>query len=125
SNDPHMRTPIRNGDASNYTLMVGDEKIGEIDYWHLIREAYPKGIYLHGGRYYRVRDVFRNSRTVSLVQEFTRNLTVPVINTSFSKRMIASVTEFNDIIIHKGTFEVTARLISVSEKKRDGETVKH
>ena len=122
--DPHMQTPIRNADARNYAIAIGDEKIGEIDSWHLLREAYPKAIYLHGGRPYRVTNILTGERLIRVRPERTRNLTNPVIRTSISTRRVRAVTEYSDITIKMAEFDVTERLIAVQEKSRGGETVR-
>lgn len=117
-----MQTPIRSSDAQNYKLMMGDEAIGEIDQWHLLREAYPKAIYLHGGRRYRVQDIFRNRREIRLNAERSFNRTVPLVRKSVRTRRVRSVTEYPGITITEADVEVTERLIAVQEKKPDGTT---
>ena len=123
SNDKHIQTPIRSSDAQNYKLMVGDDSIGEIDQWHLLREAYPKAIYLHGGRRYRVQDIFRSRREVRLNPERSFNRTVPLTRKSVRTRRVRSVTEYPGIVVTEADVEVTERLIAVQEKKPDGSTV--
>jgi len=124
SDDPHMRTPVRSSDARNYKLMVADDEIGEIDPWHLIREAYPHAVYLHGGRPYRVTDIFKSSREIRLVPEHSRNLTDPRINTAVYTRRVRAVTKYPNIIVKMADFEVTERLVAVLEKNRSGDTIK-
>jgi DEAD/DEAH box helicase domain-containing protein len=121
--EKHMQTPIRSSDGSNYKLMVNDDVIGEIDQWHLLREAYPHAIYLHGGRRFRVQDIFRSKREVRLVREKSRLRTVPVIRKSLRSRRVRSVAEYPGITITEADLDVTERLIAVQEKKPDGTTV--
>jgi DEAD/DEAH box helicase domain-containing protein len=123
SDEPHMRTPVRTNDSSNYTLKVQDESIGEIDAWHMIREAYPKGIYLHGGVSYRVKDILRGTKEIRLSREFTRNITIPRVNTSVRTRQIRAITRYPKIQIKLAGFEVTARLVAIQEKTRAGELI--
>jgi DEAD/DEAH box helicase domain-containing protein len=104
--------------------MVGEEQIGEIDPWHLIREAYPHAMYLHGGRPYRVADIFKSSREVRLVPEHSRNLTDPHINKAVYTRRVRAVTKYPHLIIKMADFEVTERLVAVLEKTRSGDIVK-
>ena len=124
SDKPHMRTPVRSSEGRNYKLMVGDDDIGEIDAWHVIREAYPHGIYLHGGRAYRVSDIFKSNREIRLIPDPTRNVTDPQINVSVYTRRIRAVTKYSNILIKMADLEVTERLVAVREKNRSGDVVK-
>ena len=121
--EKHMQTPIRSSDAENYALMVGDDAIGQIDQWHLMREAYPHAIYLHGGRRYRVQDIFSRTRQVRLLPERSRLRTVPVLRKSVRSRRVRSVIEYPGLTITETDLDVTERLIAVQEKKPDGEKV--
>jgi DEAD/DEAH box helicase domain-containing protein len=123
ADDPHMQTPIRNADAKNYSLMVGDNKIGEISSWHLLREAYPKAIYLHGGSRYRVAGIARGQQIVRLHADRTHNLTTPVIKTAIRTRRVRAVTEYSHLIIKMADFDVTERLVAIQERKRSGDLV--
>jgi len=99
SSDPHVRTPVRNGSTQNYRLVLDGEAIGSIDPWHLIREAYLQAIYLHGGRRYRVTDIFRSQLEVRLVPEKSRNFTQPHINKKVHTRRPRAVRETHEIVI--------------------------
>ena len=123
STEKHIQTPVRSSDAQNYQLKLGDEPIGEIDQWHLLRETYPHAIYLHGGRRYRVQDIFRSKREVRLVPERSANRTVPLIRKSVRTRRVRSVTEYPGLAITEANLEVTERLIAIQEKKPDGQTI--
>jgi DEAD/DEAH box helicase domain-containing protein len=122
SQDKHSQTPIRSSDGRNFKLMVGAEEVGEIDQWHLLREAYPHAIYLHGGRRFRVDDIFRSRQEVRLHIERSANRTVPVIRKAVRIRRVRSVSEYPGVIITEADLEVTERLIGIQEKKPDGQT---
>lgn len=124
SDDPHMRTPIRNSDARNYALMLADEQIGEIDPWHLLRESYPHAIYRHGGRPYRVTDIVKGQRLVLLRREPSRNETIPVIRSSIATRQVRAVSNYPSARIMMADFDVTERLVSIQERNRAGDVVK-
>ncbi len=129
SDDPHMRTPIRNASDRNYRLIVKDKSgiendIGEIDPWHMLREAYPKGIYLHGGRAFRVIDIFRSRREIRLRPDFSHNITIPILKKTVYQHLIRSVQKYPNITIKLANLEVTERLISIQEKNRKGEIIK-
>lgn len=127
SDDKHMRTPIRSSDNQNFTLIEegGAEarSIGEIDYWHMLREAYPHAIYLHGGRRYRVRDILRTRREVRLAQEWTPNRTIPIVKKTVLTRQPRRLCQYPDVTIVEAGIEVKELLIAVQEKKITGETV--
>jgi len=121
--DPHMRTPVRNADA-NYSIEIDGRKIGEIDSWHLLREAYHDAIYLHGGRPYRVVGILYGEKVVRLRPEGTRNLTTPVIHTGIRTRRIRELTEYPSVRVKMADFDVTERLVAVQEKSRSGDLVR-
>ena len=124
ADDPHMRTPVRSTEAHEYTLLANHGDVGEIDAWHLIRETYPHGIYRHGGRQYRVVDIFRSKRQVRLVPDNSRNDTNPVINVSVYTRNVREVTTYSRLVVKLAGFDVTERLVSVVEKNRSGKMVR-
>lgn len=123
ASEKHFQTPIRSSDSRNYKLMVDDNIIGEIDQWHLLREAYPHAIYLHGGRRFRVQDIFRSKHEVRLKPERSRLRTVPVIKKSVRSRRVRSVADYSGVCVTEADLDVTERLIAVQEKKPDGTTV--
>jgi len=123
SDDPHMRTPIRSIEARNYKLMLEEDEIGEIDPWHLIREAYPHAVYLHGGRRYRVTEIFKSDRRITLVPERTRNLTDPRILKVVRTRRVRAVTEYLRVLVKMADFEANERLVEVIERNRNGDIV--
>lgn len=125
SDDPHMRTPIRSGEGRNYRIIMGDtEEIGEIDPWHMLREAHPKAIYLHGGRRFRVHDILRGRSEIRVEWERSVNLTTPYILKGVRTPQVLAATSYKNAVIRKAQFEVTERLAQIIEKNRSGETVK-
>lgn len=124
SDDPHMRTPVRNTESRNYRLMVGDQEIGEIDPWHLIREAYPHGIYLHGGNRYRVKDIFKSTREIRLAEERSWNLTDPHIHKAVYTRRVRAVMKYPHLLVKMANFEVTESLVAVCERNPNGDTIR-
>jgi DEAD/DEAH box helicase domain-containing protein len=122
--EKHIQTPIRSSDSRNYKLMVDENIVGEIDQWHLLREAYPHAIYLHGGRRFRVQDVFRSKREIRLIPERSRLRTVPVLKKSLRTRRVRSVAEYPGVTVTEADLDVTERLIAVQEKKPDNTTVR-
>ena len=124
SDDPHMRTPIRCADIQNYKLTLGDREIGEIDSWHLTREAYPHAIYLHGGRRYRVVDIFKSTREIRVKEEHSRNVTDPLISTAVNTRRIRAITKYPSILVKKADFDVTERLVQVLERTHSGDIIR-
>jgi len=125
SDDPHMLTPIRSSEARNYRIVVGGtEEVGEIDPWHMLREAHPKAIYLHGGRRFRVHDVLRGMSEIRVDWERSANLTTPYIVKGIRTARVLEATRYENATIKKAHFDVTERLAQVIEKNRRGETVK-
>jgi DEAD/DEAH box helicase domain-containing protein len=125
SDDPHMQTPIRSGDTRNYKIIVdGENEVGEIDPWHMLREAYPKAIYLHGGRRFRVLDILRGKSEIRVDWERSANLTTPYILKGIRMPQVFAVSSYPSAVIKKGQFEVTERLTQITEKNRSGETVR-
>ena len=70
--------------------MCDREEIGEIDPFHLLREAPRNGIYLHGGLRYRVKDVVQNRRQVQLKREFSPHFTTSAVRTKIRVRRLPS-----------------------------------
>jgi DEAD/DEAH box helicase domain-containing protein len=123
--DPHMHVNIRSIGEGNYKLVVGkdDEIIGEIDEFHLLREAYRNAIYRHGGKAYRVRDVIRGKRKVILEREYSWNETRAFINKKIKLKRRHRNSAFDNLILATVDINVTEFLISVSEKDRSGKLV--
>jgi len=125
SGDKYSMTPIRTADNQNYELIVdGQERaLGDIDYWHMLREAYPKAIYLHSGRRYRVTGVLQSRKEIKLTIERSRNRTIPLILKSVKIRRPRRVIEYSGLKVLDAEILVTESLAGVSEKKPDGTTV--
>ncbi|MCY4215193.1 MAG: DEAD/DEAH box helicase [Gammaproteobacteria bacterium] len=54
---PHTSVNIRGGGAGMFVLKEGGKEIGTLSGQQQFREAYPRAIYMHGGRRFRVREV--------------------------------------------------------------------
>lgn len=64
--EPHIEVNIRSGGERSFTLLLGDdEPLGEIDYFHLLRECYANAIYRHGGRSFRVLNVLYGKNAIA------------------------------------------------------------
>ena len=122
--DPHAEVNIRSTGEGTYSLMLGDARVGEIDSFHLLREAYRNAIYLHGGRPFRVKDVIRGRRQVQLQAEYTKHETVPYIRTRIRLKRQVSTSDYSGIRIATAALDVTETLIAVTEKDRSGKAVR-
>jgi DEAD/DEAH box helicase domain-containing protein len=124
--DPHMHVNIRSIGEGNYKLVCGkdDEAIGEIDEFHLLREAYRNAIYRHGGKAYRVKDVIRGKRKVILEREFSWNETRAFINKKIKLKRRHKIADFDTLMLATVDINVTEFLVNVTEKDRSGQVVK-
>jgi DEAD/DEAH box helicase domain-containing protein len=122
--DPHRSVRIRGAGDEAYKLVCENEEIGEIDPFHLLREAPRNGIYLHGGLRYRVQDVRAAQRQVMLVREFKPHFTTSVVRTSIRERRLPMLSEHGRILIARATLDVNDYLIGVTEKHLSGEVVR-
>jgi DEAD/DEAH box helicase domain-containing protein len=123
--DPHMHVNIRSIGEGNYKLVFGkdDEVIGEIDEFHLLREAYRNAIYRHGGKAYRVKDVIRGKRKVILEREFSWNETRAFINKKIKLKRRHKVADYDSLTLATVDINVTEFLVNVTEKDRSGKVV--
>jgi len=123
--DPHMQVNIRSIGEGNYKLVAGhdDDPIGEIDEFHLLREAYRNAIYRHGGRAYRVRDVIRGRRKVILEREYSWNETRAFINKKIRLKRRHRVLDHDGIMLATVNIDVTEFLVNVTERDRSGKIV--
>jgi DEAD/DEAH box helicase domain-containing protein len=123
--EPHMQVNIRSIGEGNYKLVVGhsDDVIGEIDEFHLLREAYRNAIYRHGGRAYRVRDVVRGRRKVILEREYSWNETRAFINKKIRLKRRHRVLDHDNVMLATVNIDVTEFLVNVTEKDRSGKVV--
>jgi DEAD/DEAH box helicase domain-containing protein len=122
--DPHLEVNVRSAGEGSYSLVFGDEKIGEIDSFHLLRESYRNAVYRHGGQAYRVRDVIRGRRQVLLQREFTRNETTPFIQKKIRVKQQQSAAEYSGLRVAVVALDVTEFLVSVTEKDVSGKVIK-
>jgi len=120
--DPHMQVNIRSIGEGSYRLECGQEEIGEIDEFHLLREAYRNAIYRHGGRGYRVKDVIRGKRKVVLDREYSWHETTPYIQKKIRLKRRRSVADYREIMVATVAIDVTEFLVNVVEKDRSGAT---
>lgn len=122
--DPHIEINIRGAGAGVFSLVHGDEKIGEIDTFHLLREAYRNAIYRHGGKTFRVQDVIRGRRVVRLQREFTRNETCPYIQKKVRLKRQYATADYSTMRVATVAVDVTEYLVAVSEKDPTGAAVR-
>ena len=95
--DPHREVNIRSMGEGSYTLDLGGTTIGEIDDYHLLREAYRNAIYRHGGRAYRVKDIIKSSRKIRLDREYSLNETTPFLQKKIRLKRRKSVADSRSI----------------------------
>ena len=121
--DPHSEVNIRSMGEGSYSLECGSEKIGEIDDFHLLREAYRNAIYRHGGVGYRVKDVIKGKKIVRLEREYSWNETSPFIQKQIRLKRRNSVADYSDLTIATVDIDVTEFIVAVVEKDRSGNVV--
>ncbi|MFO1065527.1 MAG: DEAD/DEAH box helicase [Pirellulales bacterium] len=124
--DPHMHVNIRSIGEGNYKLVCGrdDEAIGEIDEFHLLREAYRNAVYRHGGKAYRVKDVIRGKRLVLLEREFSWNETRAYINKKIKLKRRHKIADYGNLMLATADINVTEFLVNVTERDRSGNVIK-
>lgn len=123
--EPHMEVSVRGMGEGSYDLMIGRDKLGEIDSLHLIREACRNAIYRHGGRAYRVIDVIRGKRLVSLRPVRTFNETRPHIVKKIKVRQTIKSRTYADLRLAHATLNVTEYLNNVTERNPRGQVVQN
>lgn len=121
--DPHMAVNIRSMGEGSYTLQCSGEEVGQIDDFHLLREAYRNAIYRHGGVAYRVKDVLKGKRLVLLERAFTWNETNVFLKKQVRLKRRQSVAEYSQITVATINVDVTEYIVSVVEKDRSGKAV--
>lgn len=122
--DPHMEVNIRSAGEGAYSLMLGEERIGDIDSFHLLRETYRNAIYRHGGETFRVKDVIKGKKIVRLQREYSRNDTIPFIRKKIRLKDQFSTSDFSGVRIATAAMDVTEFLVSVTEKDRSGQVIR-
>jgi len=123
--EPHQHVNIRSIGEGNYKLVFGkdDGSIGEIDEFHLLREAYRNAIYRHGGKAYRVKDVIRGKRKVLLEREYSWNETRAFINKKIKLKRRHKIADYEKVMLATVDINVTEFLVNVTEKDRSGKVV--
>ena len=121
--DPHSDVNIRSMGEGSYSLDCGPNQVGEIDDFHLLREAYRNAIYRHGGVGYRVKDVIKGKKVVRLDREYSWNETSPFIQKQIRLKRRNSVADYSQLTIATVDIDVTEFIVSVVEKDRSGKVV--
>lgn len=124
ASEPHMRVNIRSIGDGCYLLEHAGVEIGEIDEFHLLREAYRNAIYRHGGCGYRVRDIIRGRKKVILEREYSWNETTPYIQKKIRLKRRYGIANYREAMVATVAIDVTEFLLSVVEKDRAGKTVR-
>jgi DEAD/DEAH box helicase domain-containing protein len=122
--DPHRAVRIRGTGDEAYKLICDGQEIGEIDPFHLLREAPRNGIYAHGGLRYRVQDVSSKERRVRLSREFSPHFTSSVIRTSIRVRRLPALRQHGAVVVGRALLDVNDYLLGVTEKHLSGEVVR-
>lgn len=122
--DPHQSVRVRGGGDEAYKLVCDKEEIGEIDPFHLLREAPRNGIYSHGGARYRVQDVSPQQRRVRLAREFSPHFTTSNVGTSIRVRRPTAVRAHGRAAVARAILDVNDYLRLVTEKHLNGEVVR-
>ncbi len=122
--EPHRAVRIRGTGDEAYKLVCGQDEIGEIDPFHLLREAPRNGIYSHGGLRYRVKDVLEKQRQVRLAREFSPHFTTSTVRTSIRVRRLPILSQHGRVVVARATLDVNDYLLGVTEKHLSGELVR-
>jgi DEAD/DEAH box helicase domain-containing protein len=122
--DPHRSVRIRGIGDEAYTLVCDRDEIGEIDPFHLLREAPRNGIYSHGGLRYRVKDVLEKERRVVLAREFSPHFTTSTVRTSIRVRRLPLLSQHGRIVVARATLDVNDYLLAVTEKHLSGDLIR-
>lgn len=122
--DPHRNVRMRGSGDEAYTLLADKVEIGEIDPFHLLREAPRNGIYYHGGQRYRVQDVLPKDRVVRLCREYSPHFTTSNLGTSIRARRLSAVRKHGRVVVGQATLDVNDYLRMVTEKHLNGQVVR-
>ncbi len=122
--DPHMAVNIRSMGEGSYTLQCGREEIGQIDGFHLLREAYRKAIYRHGGVPYRVKDVVKGKRLILIERDYSRHDTNSFVQKQIRLKRRCAVLEYAQITVATVKIDVTEFPLNVVERDRSGQVVR-
>lgn len=123
--DPHRSVRIRGTGNEAYKLVCDKNEIGEIDPFHLLREAPRNGIYSHGGLRYRVQDVLAKERRVRLAREFSPHFTTSTLRTSVRVRRLPLLRQHGRLMVAQATLDVNDYLLGVTEKHLSGEVIRN
>ena len=121
--DPHGEVNLRNSGDKNYTIADGQNELGEIGVYHLLRETPRNGIYRHYGQTYRVLDIIRSARRVCVRPDYTRNETAPYIRKDISIRRLLRSADYPALKIATVRLEVNEYLVALTEKSPTGAIV--
>jgi DEAD/DEAH box helicase domain-containing protein len=122
--DPHMTVNIRSMGEGSYTLRCRGEEIGQIDDFHLLREAYRNAIYRHGGVPYRVKDVIKGKRLILLERDYSGHDTRHFVQKQIRLKGRRAVAEYAGLTVATVRIDVTEFLLSVVERDRSGKVVR-
>jgi len=122
--DPHRSVRMRGTGDEAYKLVCDNVDIGEIDPFHLLREAPRNGIYSHGGMRYRVKDVLEKQRQVRLAREFSPHFTTSAVATSIRVRRLPILKQHGRTVVARATLDVNDYLLGVTEKHLSGTVVR-
>lgn len=122
--DPDRSVRIRGTGDTAYELLCDKDKIGEIDPYHLLREAPRNGIYSHGGMRYRVKDVLEKQRQVRLAREFSPHFTTSTVRTNIRVRRLPILSQHGRVVVAQATLDVNDYLLGVTEKHLSGQLVR-
>ena len=122
--EPHRSVRMRGTGDEAYKLICDQDEIGEIDPFHLLREAPRNGIYSHGGSRYRVKDVLERQRQVRLADEFSPHFTTSAIRTSTRVRRLPILRQHGRVVVARATLDVNDYLLGVTEKHLSGEVIR-
>jgi DEAD/DEAH box helicase domain-containing protein len=121
--DPHMAVNIRSMGEGSYTLQCRGEEIGQIDDFHLLREAYRNAVYRHGGVPYRVKDVVKGKRLIRLERDYSWHDTSSFVQKQIRLKGRRGVAEYAQITVATVDIDVTEFLLNVVEWDRSGQVV--
>lgn len=121
-NDPHMELNIRSMGEGAYTLELDRVAIGEIDSFHLLREAYRNAIYRHGGQAYRVQGILKRERKVRLRRDSSGHETSSYIQKQIRLKRRYSYALYSQMTIATVGIDAKEFIVNVVEKDRAGKT---
>ena len=127
---PHSAIAIRGGGGGKFVLKDGTGEIGTLSGQQKFREAYPRAIYLHGGRRYRVKEISLtgDGGEIHLVPEEPFLRTNPSLFTTLSEVEIYGASRWtsgsSDVSVFHGKVLMMESLSSVEEvNERTGDVV--